>query len=156
MGEPTDNIYFSSGSSRIPHSRHPSISDEQNILPLLVPFPCETHFHPYLGTGENAQNISVQLTGQYTTQLDFDILHRRLPLDHESTAMAVPPIGYPESSQRTTSHALSPYATDASRFDHFSPCDLATLHIADAPLHETHSPRRGSWVGGKIIPSHVI
>lgn len=161
MGDSTGNIYYSSGSSRIPRSRQPSNSDEQDILPhLLAPLPYETNFHPYLGAGENAQNISVQFMhscpGQDTTQLDSDILPRRLTFDGESSAMAVPPVAYPESSQRTTSHALSPYATDASRFNSLSPCDLATLHIVDAPLHAGHSFRRGSWVGSKLAPCQDI
>ena len=155
MGDSTGNIYFSSGSSRTPHSRRLSTPDEQNILPhLLASLPCEAQFHPYLSAGENAQNISVQFMhscpGQDSTRLDSDILQRRLAFD-ESPVMTVPPIAYPESSQRTTSHALSPYATDASRFpNNFSACDLATLHIADAPLHGAHMFRRGSWVGGEL------
>lgn len=157
MGDSTGNNYYSSGSSRIPRSRQPSNPDEQNIIPhLLASLPCEAQYHPYLSAGENAQNISVQFMhscpGQDTTQLDSDILQRRLTFDEESPAMAVSPIAYPESSQRTTSHALSPYATDAPRFDNFSSCDLATLHIADAPLHGAHMFRRGSWVGGEPAP----
>ncbi|KAG8216939.1 hypothetical protein J3R82DRAFT_7216 [Butyriboletus roseoflavus] len=154
MGDSTGNIYFPGRSSRIPHSRQPSNSDESNILPhFLAPLPCEPPFYPYLGAGENAQNISVQFMhscpGQDNTQLDSDILQRRLIFNDESPSMAPHPIVYPESSQRTTSHALSPYASDASKHHNFSSCDLSTLHIADAPLHGTQTFRRGSW------PSHA-
>ncbi|KAH0826704.1 hypothetical protein J3R83DRAFT_5097 [Lanmaoa asiatica] len=152
MGDSTDNIHTSSGSSRIPHSRQPSNSDEQIIHPHL--FPCDPPFRPYLG-GENAQNISVQFMypcpSQDTTQLDSDILQQRLTFDEESPTTAANPTAYPESSQRTTSHVSSPYTSSASRSDDFSPCDLAALHIVDAPLHGTQSLRRGSWIPQ---PSH--
>ncbi|KAG9309951.1 hypothetical protein JVU11DRAFT_9983 [Chiua virens] len=155
MGDSPVNTYLSGHSSRFPRSRVPSNSDEHNILPhLSAPLPCETQFHPYLGTNENAQNISVQFmhscSAQDTTQLDSDILPPRLPFDDASSPpTAAHPIAYPESSQRTTSHTMPSYGSDASGFNAYSPCDLAALHIVDAPLHGPQSYRRGSW------PSHA-
>lgn len=159
MADSSGHSYFSSRPSRIGHSRHPSNPDEHNIIShLLAPLPCEPHFHPYLSASEN---ISVQFmhsdcTGQDSTQLDSDILQRRLHVDDESPSMAVHPIAYPESSQRTTSHTPLPYASDVSRFASYSPCDLASLHIVDAPLHGPQPFRRSSWVGGEPPPRQSL
>ena len=153
MGDSTDNIYFSGGSSRIHRSRQRSNSDDQqHIIPhLLEPLPCESHFNPYLGAGENAQNISVQFMqscpGQDTTQLDSDILHRHLTFDDDSNSATA--VGYPESSQRTTSHSLSSYPTEPSDFCNYSSYDPATLHA-------TQTYRRGSWVGSDLAPCQNI
>ena len=152
MDSATGNIYYSGGPSRIAHPRQRSNSDEHNIIPhILATLPCESHFHPYLATGESPQNISVQFmhpcAGQDAVQLDSDILQPHLTFDDDSNSATG--IAYPESSQRTTSHSLSPYATEGSGFSDYSACDLAALHA-------TQTFRRGSWVGSESPPCQNI
>ncbi|KAG8217001.1 hypothetical protein J3R82DRAFT_7315 [Butyriboletus roseoflavus] len=87
----------------------------------------EPQYHPYLGAGENAQKF-----------------------DDQTPCMTPQPAAYPVSSQRTTPHALPPYASDAPSFQDFSYC-LPTPHSVDAPLQGSQTLRKGSWSPPRIM-----